>query len=237
MRQFLSSRLASTCAVSLTAGNGDTTGMTVDQLANLYPHLFHMAADGAWASIQQHGLLPTSHLVETSRLTATQQAQLLEFRRVTSTAIDHPVYGRVTIRDQAPLRPDNLTKSLTDMTISEWLRILNERVFFWLHPDRLHRLLGARLYRSRQHDVLTIDTRSLVETHLEKIPPVTDQLGRDDLPQRSHARIDDVPADRSVPVCGATAREWTDRRRNGTRRHRWRSRPRETRGARRQLRR
>lgn len=143
--------------------------MTVDQLANLYPRLFHMAADGAWPSIQKHGLLPTSHLVETSGLPAAQQAQLLELRRATSTAIDHPVYGQVTIRDQAPLRPDNLAKSLTDMTISEWLRTLNERVFFWLHPDRLHGLLGARLYRNRQHDVLTIDTRSLVETHFEKI--------------------------------------------------------------------
>lgn len=143
--------------------------MTVDQLVELYPRLFHMAAAGSWPSIHQYGLLPTSHLLETSGLSDAEQADLLGRRRATSTMIDHPVYGQITIRDQAPLREDNLAKSLTDMNITEWLHTLNDRVFFWLHPDRLHRLLGARLYRNRQHDVLTIDTRSLVKNHVENI--------------------------------------------------------------------
>lgn len=143
--------------------------MDVEELIRTYPRLFHMAEAGAWPSIQKHGLLSTSHIVETSDLPASEQVELLTRRRATSTAIGHQLFGPVVIRDQAPLREDNLAKSLTDMTISEWLHTLNDRVFFWLHPDRLHRLLGARLYRKREHDVLTIDTRSLVEAHLERI--------------------------------------------------------------------
>lgn len=143
--------------------------MTVDQLVKTYPRLFHMAEAGAWRSIQKHGLLPTAHIVETSDLPASERTKLLRHRRPTSTTIDHPLYGAIVVRDQAPLREDNLAKSLTDMTIPEWLQTLNDRVFFWLHPDRLHGLLGARLYRKRQHDVLTIDTRSLVEAHLERV--------------------------------------------------------------------
>jgi hypothetical protein len=128
-----------------------------------------MAIAGAWPTIQQHGLLTTSHLVSTSGLPAEEQAALLDKRRRTSTVIDHPIYGTVTIRDQAPLREDNLANCLTDMTIQEWLRMLNDRVFLWLYPDRLSRLLGARLYRNGQHEVITIDTRSLVETHVDNI--------------------------------------------------------------------
>lgn len=144
-------------------------GMTVDQLVDFYPRLFHMATIGAWPSIQQHGLRTTRHLVETSGLPAADQAALLHARRPTSTVVNHPRYGEVTIRDQAPLREDNLVASLTDMTVAEWLQTLNERVFFWLHPDRLHKLLNARLYRHREHDVLVVNTRSLVETHLDRI--------------------------------------------------------------------
>lgn len=42
---------------------------------------------------------------------------------------------------------------------------LNGRVFFWLHPRKLERLLSARRYRNYEQDVLTVDTRSLVESY------------------------------------------------------------------------
>ena len=143
--------------------------MTVDQLVANYPRLYHMAAEGAWPSIQQHGLLPTTHLVESAQLPAAERARMVEQRRPVSTVITHPAYGQLTIRDQAPLKEHNLAPALTDMTIQQWLEILNNRVFFWLRPERLGRLLGARLYRNRPQDVLTLDTRSLVEANLANV--------------------------------------------------------------------
>ncbi|MEY9855072.1 hypothetical protein ABH935_000671 [Catenulispora sp. GAS73] len=143
--------------------------MTPDELVHYYPRLYHMAVGGMWPMIQQHGLLPTSHIVTTSDLSADEQASLLMRRRSTSVMIAHPVLGVVTIRDQAPLREEFLTRSLTDMTAAQWLGVLNDCVFFWPHPDRLHTLLTARRYRDRVQDVVTIDTYSLVEAHHDAI--------------------------------------------------------------------
>ncbi len=145
------------------------SGISIDRLIELYPRLYHMAAGGSWPSIEQHGLLPTAHLVGTSELDAAQRAALLSQRRGISTVIEHPVYGTVTIRDQLPLRLQFLTPKLTDVTVEQWLDVLNDRVFFWLHPDKLKGLLSARAYRRKEQDVLTLDTESLVRAHFEQV--------------------------------------------------------------------
>jgi hypothetical protein len=44
------------------------------------------------------------------------------------------------------------------MTMREWYELLNRKVFFWVSEVRLHTLLSARAYRSRRHEVITIDT-------------------------------------------------------------------------------
>jgi hypothetical protein len=143
--------------------------MTIDELVENYPRLYHMATGGSWTTIQRHGLMPTVHIVRTSALPASQQTQLLTQRRPVSTAIAHPVIGSVTIRDQAPLREQFLTLALTDMTATQWLELLNDRVFFWLHPGRLQGLLNARRYRNHVQDVLTVNTSSLVGAYESQI--------------------------------------------------------------------
>ena len=55
------------------------------------------------------------------------------------------------------------------MTPNQYYRLLNGKVFFWTRRERLVSLLGARAYRDRSHDVLTVDTRSLVQRHEEEI--------------------------------------------------------------------
>ena len=54
---------------------------------------------------------------------------------------------------------------MTDMSVEQWLAILSDRVIFWLHPAKLHRLLGALHYRTFEQDVLIIDTKSLLDAH------------------------------------------------------------------------
>jgi hypothetical protein len=56
-----------------------------------------------------------------------------------------------------------------NMTVLEWLTTLNDRVYFWLHPKRLATLLQSRPNRSSEHDILTVDTASLVAAHHDKI--------------------------------------------------------------------
>lgn len=143
--------------------------MNVEELLHNYPRLYHMATEGAWPIIQQHGLLSTAGIVTTSGLPQDRQVELLTRRRLRSATIDHPQLGTVVIRDQAPLQESKLTAALTDMTVAQWLEVLNNRVFFWVHPARLHKLLTAQRYRDRVQDVLTIDTRSLVEAYHDSI--------------------------------------------------------------------
>lgn len=138
-----------------------------DQLVELYPHLFHMACAGSWAAIESHGLWTTQQIVETSA-GAFERSVLIE-RRPRSLTADHPTLGTVTIRDQAPLRLQFLEGCLTDMSVEQWLAILNNRVFFWLHPAKLNRLLGAQRYRTFEQDVLVIDTKSILDAHEENV--------------------------------------------------------------------
>ena len=77
--------------------------------------------------------------------------------------------GPVTIRDQKPLKMHNLQKVLTDMTVQQWLDVLNDRVFLWAHPRRLATLRAAAAYRHSNHDILVVDTARLVEAHADRI--------------------------------------------------------------------
>lgn len=144
-------------------------GTTVDELVERHPRLFHTAAAGSWPSISRHGLLPTAELVHTSGLPEQEQSRLLSTQRRRPVVLEHPVHGRVTLRDQSPLRPERMAALLTDVTLAQWIGMLNERVFFWLHERRLRNLLQARRNRSQAQDVLTLDTASLVRAHLDAV--------------------------------------------------------------------
>jgi hypothetical protein len=131
-----------------------------DHLIELYPQLFHMAEAESWPSIREHGLMTTDRIVQTAGISDTDMTSILGQRRSRSVTVDHPLLGRVVIRDQGPLNLAHLR--LTDMTFPQWIAELNSRVFFWLHSDRLQRLLNARRYRLTEHDVITLDTRRLL---------------------------------------------------------------------------
>ena len=73
------------------------------------------------------------------------------------------------IRDQRPLNRANLEKVLRGMTVPQYCRLLNGMTFFWATEAHLNRLLGARMYRGKPHDVLTVDTKTLVRDHTDRI--------------------------------------------------------------------
>jgi hypothetical protein len=138
-------------------------------LVRHYPTLHHMAEGGSWTGIQQVGLRTTKQLVDECDPDPATRHEILGQQRKTSYALNHPIVGAVTIRDQRPLGLHNLKPALTDMTVEQWLNALNDRIFLWAHPQRLTRLLQARLYRDSIHDVLVVDTARLVETHHDRI--------------------------------------------------------------------
>jgi hypothetical protein len=121
-----------------------------------------MAEAGSWRSIQQHGLLSTSALLDLFEITGTQRHAIESARRPESVPIQHTVHGTAWIRDNKPINETVLRRTLTGMSEPEWYRTLNGRVFFWLSPDRLNRLRNAPPYRGREHDILTVDTADLL---------------------------------------------------------------------------
>ena len=147
--------------------------MTEEELQELIddcPLLYHMAERGSWPSIQQHGLLSTSALLDLYGIDGDQRNAIESARRPESVRITHEQYGDAVVRDQIPMDDKGLERCLQDgLAPTDWYRLLNERVFFWLTKERLARLLSATAYVGCSHDVLEIDTAGIVENYRDEI--------------------------------------------------------------------
>jgi hypothetical protein len=133
--------------------------------AAYYPRLYHMAEADTWDSIQRHGLLSTTALLDLYQVNGDHRREIERRHRPASVEISHFHHGRAVIRDQKPLRESALRMCLVGMTPHQWYGVLNRHVFFWVTEGRLISLLNARAYRDRKHTVLTIDTARLVKRH------------------------------------------------------------------------
>lgn len=155
-------------AVSLTAVVGEA--VTTDELCVRYPRLYHMAAAGSWPGIQRHGLRSTSALLDLFEIEGTDRERIESRHRPESVTIEHHTHGIAVIRDQKPMSDSGLVRALQGgLTPSDWYRILNRKVFFWLTPGRLQKLLDAKAYRNQRQTVIVLDTRSLLVRHSAKV--------------------------------------------------------------------
>ena len=136
--------------------------MTPEEVARQYPLLYHMAEAGSWPSIQEHGLLSTTALLDLFEVDATERRGIESEWRQDSISIAHAVHGTAVIRDQRPMPPAKLAGNLVNMTPGEWYEFLNRKTFFWADWKRLTNLLNAYAYRNRAHCVLTVDTEALL---------------------------------------------------------------------------
>ena len=128
-----------------------------------------MAEEGSWSSIRRIGLLSTTALLDLFEITGDERNAIESQKRARIFEITHPKHGRALVRDNKPLREQFLSQCLEGMTSRQWFELLNRKVFFWVQRGRLEKLLTARAYRKRRHDVLTIDTRALLERHLSSV--------------------------------------------------------------------
>jgi hypothetical protein len=143
--------------------------MRREDLIAEFPTLYHMADAHSWDSVQRHGLLSTSALLDMFEINGKKRHRVESCHRPKCVTIEHPTFGTAVIRDQKPMSESALRKCLQGMTPREWYRTLNRRVFFWLTEERLLGLLAARAYRDLKHCVLTLDTAELVTRHEERI--------------------------------------------------------------------
>lgn len=146
------------------------TGVSAERIAEVYPRLYHMAHIDSWPSIEKHGLLSTSALLDLLDVDDELREQLIRNHRPDSVTLNHAEHGSVVVRDQKPMSDAGLEKALQDgITPTQWYERLNQRVFFWPTENRLHRMLGARAYKNDNHLVIVVDTASLLTEHFDSV--------------------------------------------------------------------
>ena len=147
----------------------NSVAMNVEELVSAFPVLYHATVGGRWGAIRDHGLWTAEQIVRTAGCDPQSADLILSTRRERAVQLTHPILGEVTVRDQAPLRPGVLQLCLTDLSVAQWLSLLNNRVFFWLHPSRVSTLLSGRRNKDLEHDVIAVNTASFVKAHGERI--------------------------------------------------------------------
>ena len=144
--------------------------LELEELITNCPTLYHMAERGAWDGIRQQGLLSTSALLDLYDIKPPLRTEIESRHRRASIEIARDGLPRVVVRDQIPMSDAGLRRALpSHISPKEWYELLNKKVFFWLSEKRLHRLTDAKAYRDQEHDVLEVDTRSLINAHRDKI--------------------------------------------------------------------
>ncbi len=126
---------------------------------NLPRHVYHLAEEANWPSIQRIGLLPAAELITRAGLSGADRDRLGRSQRVSHTVLP----DGVEIRDQPRMPAAALRACLVGMAPPDWYALMNSRVFFSLDPARLNRLRGA--CEPRPQVVLTLDTAGLVAGH------------------------------------------------------------------------
>jgi len=144
--------------------------MDFQHLIQRYPQIFHMAEADTWPSIKQIGLLSASAALTYHAVGNPQRFLLESSHRPQKIMLSSRGRADIILRDQKPMSDARLLTALQgSATPKQWYEILNSKVFFWAEHHRLEGLLNARAYQNLEHDVLTIDTRSLLSEYANKI--------------------------------------------------------------------
>lgn len=142
--------------------------MTPEEFVARHPTLYHMAEQGSWESIREHGLRSTSALLDLFEISGPRRHAIESAHRPASVQIDHPRFGVAVIRDQKPMSETKLRSCLIGMEPREWYELLNRKVFLWPTKERSMGLLNARAYRNRPHVLIEVDSAILLERRLSR---------------------------------------------------------------------
>lgn len=124
-----------------------------------------MTSAHAWPTIQRHGLRSVTAILDLLYVDPDERVRIENHHRPATLRLTDAGIGEFEIRDQKPLHLGKLERCLTGMSVSEWLALLNRKVFFWPTEERVQELLGASEYRALDHLVLVVRTKSLVAIH------------------------------------------------------------------------
>jgi hypothetical protein len=128
-----------------------------------HSRIYHMTDASNWPSIQQHGLLSTTRLLNLAGLDGDERYDLERRQRLRALRLPNGAL----IRDQLPMSPAALSVCLASgLAPEDWYLELNSRVFFWLDRGRLNRHRHA--CDSSPQIVLIVDAHHLLSGYLEQ---------------------------------------------------------------------
>lgn len=140
--------------------------MLAKNVISRYPTIYHMAEAGTWESIRKHGLMSTSAVLDHHQVNGAARVPFETQHRAAMAKVGE--LEGIVLRDQIPMPPKRLEQALVDGTTpQQWYRLINGKVFFWAQEHRMHRLLNY--YGDTEHDVLQVDTESLLAAHADDI--------------------------------------------------------------------
>lgn len=144
--------------------------MRAKQLVETYPRLFHMAWEGSWPSIREHGLLSTRALLELYEVDEQIAQRILRKHRPHWIEIGKNGLPGAVVRDQKPMSDEGVRRALgADVCLGDWYNLLNSMVFFWPTKKRLITMMKAGAYRGMRHDLIVVDTERLVKLKEERL--------------------------------------------------------------------
>lgn len=79
------------------------TDEELEELITTHPYLYHMAEDGSWQTIQEHGLLSTSAILDALELDGEQRHQIESVRRPETVLLEGQGNNSFLVRDQKPM--------------------------------------------------------------------------------------------------------------------------------------
>lgn len=132
-------------------------------LDGLPRHVFHLAEEANFHSIQQHGLFSTSALLDLAGIQGEERIRIERRQRPTHIELPNGPY----LRDQKPMPFQALARCLIGMGPADWYGLINSKVFFWLDLDRLNR--QRRACEPRPQIVMIMDTKRLLNRHAGRI--------------------------------------------------------------------
>lgn len=138
--------------------------MYTSDLAAVAPQLFHLTAGDAWESIQEHGLRSATWLVRARSLDEERGTALLTAPREAIEVIGDPAdpLGHATLRDQKPLTLSKLERLVEGITPENYIRLINDRVYFYMKAADVERVRGVRDAEGQPQLLLTLDSRRLL---------------------------------------------------------------------------
>lgn len=147
-------------------GVGRLVAVTLADLADAFPQLWHATFPGAWESIRERGLWPAAKLLA-------EAGDLDSIGRFRPSIRD---LGGVVLRDQLRTRSDP-TASLDGVTADEWWAILNGRVYLFCREAPVRAFVASYLARGLDQDVIKVRSEELLRPVADLVEVTTVNAG------------------------------------------------------------